>query len=813
WIAGEDFQEGTTGNWEYGGVYTPALSPTILTNEGGFMLVETNTETGSAFRNFQLKPATSYTVHIDVGSNSATGALAYPSQLNFQVADSTGGSLQQMHIDNSVSAGSYSYTFTTLSGGTERDVYFQCWVPVANRSQAWHFTVDDFKLTKSVNSYRADVLSAQDYYPFGMPLPGGAQPCMKELSCSDMVTALNQYTGTISGGDIDYEPIATHMNQALDVELTAAQWKEALEDCDIMAYYYAFQNANNSIKLPDDAAYHPGTSDFSIEFWINTTSGNTNGTDYQVILCNHNNINVGRVGYSIYLYGGGSSNKNLFFNVFDGPGEAQVLTQTPILSAGGWHHVVAERIGNDVNNFKVYINGQSVNLYYVSNTLNTGDVSGHIIEDMHIGALANTASGGVNFQLNNIELGFLRTYKRALPPSEVTANYNAGVRASASDPTALMMDLPMDEGAGYPVDVVNNLTTSASASATGSAQWFIQQNTSTTTVAPYFAPSTDNDCDNNYRTRAYASGDYRYGFNGMEKDDEIKGDGNSYTTEFRQYDPRLGRWLSLDPIEHPYLSPYNGFDNNPIYWTDPAGSNATKYKTEGGTDLVETDDGSNAVVTVTDDKADAFFESYKDAIDDGTVDSKEWNYEMKSELSGLDWNDGVENTMSYWSTEESRRLAFRYFQTGDIKNWYDAVIDHTATFRNNKMAWAVSLTAMTYGLGLRNQYSSPGSTGKYGEKALAKQVGGTSQKYFKTSQGGRYIDQLADGVAHEAKVGMTSLTNSTRLQIAKDIELIETGQINSSTWHFYRSPVTGKGGASMPLIKELKSNGINVQFH
>src|SRR5690554_7020950 len=39
---------------------------------------------------------------------------------------------------------------------------------------------------------------------------------------------------------------------------------------------------------------------------------------------------------------------------------------------------------------------------------------------------------------------------------------------------------------------------------------------------------------------------YRYGFNGMEKDDQIKGKENSYTTEIRQYDPRLGRWLSID---------------------------------------------------------------------------------------------------------------------------------------------------------------------------------------------------------------------------------------------------------------------------
>jgi RHS repeat-associated protein len=66
---------------------------------------------------------------------------------------------------------------------------------------------------------------------------------------------------------------------------------------------------------------------------------------------------------------------------------------------------------------------------------------------------------------------------------------------------------------------------------------------------------------------------YRYGFQGQENDDEIKGSGNSYTTEFRQYDPRVGRWLSLDPLMNmfPDMSPYNSFANNPIYFTDPTG--------------------------------------------------------------------------------------------------------------------------------------------------------------------------------------------------------------------------------------------------
>ena len=67
-------------------------------------------------------------------------------------------------------------------------------------------------------------------------------------------------------------------------------------------------------------------------------------------------------------------------------------------------------------------------------------------------------------------------------------------------------------------------------------------------------------------------GVYRYGFNGMEKDDEVNGGGNSYTTEFRMLDVRIGRWWSTDPVVHHFQSPYCTFDNNPILISDPSGA-------------------------------------------------------------------------------------------------------------------------------------------------------------------------------------------------------------------------------------------------
>lgn len=66
---------------------------------------------------------------------------------------------------------------------------------------------------------------------------------------------------------------------------------------------------------------------------------------------------------------------------------------------------------------------------------------------------------------------------------------------------------------------------------------------------------------------------YRFGFNGMEKDDDTYGEGNAYDFGARIYDSRLGRWLSVDPLQEKYpdLSPYNFVANRPLISVDPDG--------------------------------------------------------------------------------------------------------------------------------------------------------------------------------------------------------------------------------------------------
>jgi len=73
---------------------------------------------------------------------------------------------------------------------------------------------------------------------------------------------------------------------------------------------------------------------------------------------------------------------------------------------------------------------------------------------------------------------------------------------------------------------------------------------------------------------AVGSDGYRFGFNSFEMDNEFFGEGNCYYTEFREYDSRIGRWFSIDPLFNyfPWQSPYVAFDNNPIFYKDPKGA-------------------------------------------------------------------------------------------------------------------------------------------------------------------------------------------------------------------------------------------------
>ncbi|OJV51233.1 MAG: hypothetical protein BGO31_07930 [Bacteroidetes bacterium 43-16] len=79
--------------------------------------------------------------------------------------------------------------------------------------------------------------------------------------------------------------------------------------------------------------------------------------------------------------------------------------------------------------------------------------------------------------------------------------------------------------------------------------------------------------------RTFSSENSRFGFNGQEKDNEVKGNGSSINYQARIYDTRLSRFLSVDPLtaHFPWYTPYQFAGNTPIQAIDLDGAEEYHY--------------------------------------------------------------------------------------------------------------------------------------------------------------------------------------------------------------------------------------------
>ena len=111
---------------------------------------------------------------------------------------------------------------------------------------------------------------------------------------------------------------------------------------------------------------------------------------------------------------------------------------------------------------------------------------------------------------------------------------------------------------------VSDMPLGVDADSNGTAEYYMPDVKTTSDYEPFGAPLPD-------RTLSENNNKYRFGFNGQIKDDEVYGEGSSYTAEFWQYDPRTARRWNIDPKPIPSISPYATFEDNPILYADPFG--------------------------------------------------------------------------------------------------------------------------------------------------------------------------------------------------------------------------------------------------
>ena len=295
-----------------------------------------------------------------------------------------------------------------------------------------------------------------------------------------------------------------------------------------------------------------------------------------------------------------------------------------------------------------------------------------------------------------------------------------------------------------------------------------------------------------------SSNTYRYGFNNQEKSPEIAE--NTTTALYWEMDSRICRRWNLDPVPVPWESQYVVERDNPIYNTDPDGDCPNCLTALIGA-------GAGALIG-------GGAEIVSQLYHHGSVNN--WKAVGGSATQGL-----VTGAAAGFTGGASLLV------TAGVAGGANAIGGAISNKMQGKPVTVISVvTDATVGafFGAAGKYlgnkagsifakwSKIGSTGKVGEDAL-KTLGGESQQYFKTTLGGRYVDQLVDDIAHESKVGYTSLTKDIKTQIAKDAELIKNKNVKGAVWHFFVSPKTGKGGATKPLLDELKKNGISFIIH
>ncbi|MFT3676823.1 MAG: RHS repeat-associated core domain-containing protein [Chitinophagaceae bacterium] len=220
---------------------------------------------------------------------------------------------------------------------------------------------------------------------------------------------------------------------------------------------------------------------------------------------------------------------------------------------------------------------------------------------------------------------------------------------------------------------------------------YIKQNSTPDDVVDYYLPQvlTAND----YYPfgmlmpgRKFAEDDlYRYGFNGKENDNDVKGEGNQQDYGMRIYDPRLGRFLSVDPLteDYPWYTPYQFAGNDVLRNIDLDGAepSPTGKEYEGET-KVTTEQKIQGVES----RIVTFSQTW--VYHEGGVNGSKAGY-MKQE----DYFEDVLKPMakkyseSYkeaWEFATSRKLYKEVAGSGgnsyEIASMYEKIVGQTATF-------------------------------------------------------------------------------------------------------------------------------------
>jgi RHS repeat-associated protein len=161
---------------------------------------------------------------------------------------------------------------------------------------------------------------------------------------------------------------------------------------------------------------------------------------------------------------------------------------------------------------------------------------------------------------------------------------------------------------------------------------------------------------------------YRYGFQGQEKDDELKGEGNSLNYTYRMHDPRVGRFFAVDPLfrDYPHNSPYAFSENRVMDMVELEGLEAASTK-----------DKNNAMKQVDDFLAN---DDYGDSSYFKNVSKVEFANSLYDLIQNPDRNLQCENTCGLSAI--AGQATFEYYPQNITRTMLELYSNGSATFGN-----------------------------------------------------------------------------------------------------------------------------------
>ncbi len=191
---------------------------------------------------------------------------------------------------------------------------------------------------------------------------------------------------------------------------------------------------------------------------------------------------------------------------------------------------------------------------------------------------------------------------------------------------------------------------------------------------------------------------YRYGFQGQEMDDEVKGEpGTSLNYTFRMHDPRVGRFFATDPLtpKYPHYSPYSFSGNKVIAFRELEGleeENATVAKEIESKDTrtyKQTREGAYKVDTY--------------------VDCSEFVHEVVTETMGVNVGTYTEDIKKFYETNTQAifETDFSGVKLGDAIMWVDKrKTDRTITHIGIVSGVSKSIVTVTHASSSKNSIAS-----------------------------------------------------------------------------------------------------------